>query len=314
MKQAKVHLASVAFATIFGFTFMFSKIALDYVMPIGLIAYRFLVAIVVFELLRRLHVVKITFSLERFKAVFWVALFQPVMYFLFEINGLARVPSGEAGMMIALIPVIATVLSAFILKEKPRLLQVFFIVLSVSGIVFIQASHVAGGVDFDAFGYALMFGAVVAAALFNIASRSASRNMKAHEITYYMMLFGAVVFNVLYVLMLMIQGRVGDYVVNLSQPELVLPVLYLGILASILAFFLVNFALSRLEVHVSSVYANLATVTAVVAGAVFLRETLYYYHFIGGAMIIVGVYGTARLNRGTRRFKQREPLKEDYRT
>ncbi len=313
MKQAKVHLASVAFATIFGFTFMFSKVALDFVMPIGLIAYRFLVAIVVFELLRRVRVVKITFSVERFKAVFWVALFQPVMYFLFEINGLARVPSGEAGMMIALIPVIATVLSALILKEKPRALQVFFILLSVSGIVFIQVSHAAGGVDFDGLGYALMFGAVVAAALFNIASRSASRNMKTHEITYYMMLFGAVVFNVIYVTVLISQGRLGDYLGNLAQPQLVVPVLYLGILASIVAFFLVNFALSRLEVHVSSVYANLATVTAVFAGAVFLREALYFYHIIGGAMIIIGVYGTARLNRGTRRFRKAQPLKEDYR-
>ncbi|PKK87942.1 MAG: hypothetical protein CVV62_02360 [Tenericutes bacterium HGW-Tenericutes-7] len=57
----KVHLAGISMATIFGFSFMFSKVALVYVSPIGLIAYRFLIAFVVFEILRQFKVIQYIF-------------------------------------------------------------------------------------------------------------------------------------------------------------------------------------------------------------------------------------------------------------
>ncbi len=57
-----------------------------------------------------------------------------------------------------------------------------------------------------------------------------------------------------------------------------------------------NYALGKLPAHVSSIYANLSTVVAVIAGYIFLNEALHWYHIVGGLMIILGVYGTARLN------------------
>jgi drug/metabolite transporter (DMT)-like permease len=35
---------------------------------------------------------------------------------------------------------------------------------------------------------------------------------------------------------------------------------------------------------------------SVIAGAIFLKETIEYYHIIGGLLIVTGVYGAARLN------------------
>jgi drug/metabolite transporter (DMT)-like permease len=98
-------------------------------------------------------------------------------------------------------------------------------------------------------------------------------------------------------LQLLFDNRVEDYFLNLAHIELLLPLLYLGIVASIGGFFLLNFTLGKLPAHVSSVYANLSTIVAITAGAVFLSEPLEYYHFIGGAMIILGVYGTVWFNR-----------------
>ncbi|MFA7054961.1 MAG: DMT family transporter, partial [Acholeplasmataceae bacterium] len=133
-----VHIAGVIYATIFGFTFMFSKVALTYVIPIGLIAYRFLIAILVLEILRWFKVIHIRFEKKHFKHLFLVALFQPILYFLFETFGIKLTTSGEAGMMIALIPIFVTILSSIILKEAPKKIQIFFILLSVSGVLFIQ--------------------------------------------------------------------------------------------------------------------------------------------------------------------------------
>ena len=293
-----VHIAGVIYATIFGFTFMFSKVALTYVIPIGLIAYRFLIAILVLEILRWFKVIHIRFEKKHFKHLFLVALFQPILYFLFETFGIKLTTSGEAGMMIALIPIFVTILSSIILKEAPKKIQIFFILLSVSGVLFIQVMKSSSGLEVNLWGLLLLLGAVISAALFNIASRNASKTLKPYEITYFMMLGGAIVFNTMYLIQLAFESRITDYVMNLSHIELLVPILYLGVIASIGGFFLVNFALSKIPAHVSSIYANLSTIVAIIAGAWLLQEKLYYYHFIGALMIIIGVYGTVRFNMG----------------
>ncbi len=297
----KAHLAGIAFAVIFGFTFMFSKTALDHVPPMGLIAYRFLVAFLAFEALRLTGVVKIRFGKATPGVLLPVVILQPVLYFLFETYGLDRTTSGEAGMMIALIPIFVSIFGALLLKEKPRKLQVFFIFLSVSGIILIQIFKLADELAVNTAGLLLLFGAVLSAALFNIASRNASRTLRAHETTYFMMLVGAVTFNVVHLITLAARGRVAEYLEPFTTRELVIPVLYLGIAASIGGFFLLNYALGRLQAHVISIYANLATVTAIAAGALFLSEPIRPYHVIGALMIVIGVYGVVRTNRPPKR-------------
>lgn len=301
----KVHLAGILYATIFGFTFMFSKVAMDYVSPIGLIAYRFLVAFLVYELLRLTKVVQIRFEKRHMKNLFLVALFQPILYFLTETYGLRLTTSGEAGLMIAMIPIFVTLLSSLILKEKPRPIQLLFIFLSVAGVIFIQIFKVQDGIAFESLGYLLLLGAVLSAAFFNIASRNASKELKPYEITYFMMLYGAAVFNGMYLTKLISEGRVTDYITNLYHIELVLPILYLGIIASIGGFFLVNFALSQAPAHITSIYSNLSTIVAIIAGAILLKEKLEYYHYIGSAMIIIGVYGTVSFRKYQKRVLQK---------
>ena len=80
----KVHVAGIIYAIIFGFTFMFSKVAMNYVSPIGLLAYRFLIAFLAFEVLRLTKVITIRFEKKHMKSLFLVALFQPILYFLTE--------------------------------------------------------------------------------------------------------------------------------------------------------------------------------------------------------------------------------------
>ena len=294
--EKKGHLAGLLFATIFGFSFMFSKIALAYVTPIGLISYRFLLAFLVFEILRRLKVIKIRFQKQHLKYWLPVVLFQPILYFLFETYGLQKSSSGEAGMMIAMIPIFVSIFSGLFLKEKPKPLQFLFIFMSVAGILFIQFSKQSSGLSFDLIGLVLLLFAVLSAAMFNIASRKASTSLRPYELTYFMMLSGAMTFNIIYVIQLLIQKQLPTYFTLFREINLLLPILYLGVIASIGGFFLVNYALSKLPAHVSSIYSNLSTIVAITAGAVLLKEPLYYYHYIGSILIICGVYGTVRLN------------------
>ncbi len=290
----KVHLGSLMFAMIFGLTFMFSKVVLAAITPMALIAYRFLWAIIGMETLRRLRLITIRFDRRFIKPIFYVVLFQPILYFLFEIYGLNLIASAEAGMMIALIPVFVAIFSALILNERPTKAQIGFIALSVFGILLIQLADLQGG---NLLGFGLMLLAVMSASAFNIASRSASKVLNPAEITYFMMLTGALTFNLFYLVQLTIENRLADYVINLTLPEVVFPLLYLGLVASIGGFFLVNFALKHLPAHVSSIYANLATVVSLIAGAIVLGEVLVLNQYIGSVMILIGVYGTVYYGR-----------------
>ncbi|MFA6648360.1 MAG: EamA family transporter, partial [Candidatus Izemoplasmatales bacterium] len=268
----------------------------EYISPIGLIAYRFLLAFLTFEVLRLTKVIKIHINLKESVSILLVAFFQPILYFLFETYGLKETTSAEAGLMIALIPIFVTILSTIILKEKPLVTQLLFILLSVAGVVFIQLYNTNISFDFNSIGFRLLLMAVISAALFNIASRNAAKNHKPHEITYIMMLMGAVCFNVIYIYQLINNKELPSYFSNLMNVEVILPIVYLGIVASILGFFLVNFSLSKLPAHISSIYSNISTMVAVIAGAIFLNEKVEFYHIIGGLMIVVGVYGAARIN------------------
>lgn len=298
----KAHLSGIAFAVIFGFSFMSSKTVLFHVSPVGLLAYRFLVAFLFIETLRRTRVIDVSITKATWRAAFWVILMQPGLYFVFETFGLARMASVEAGIMIALIPIFTALFGTWLLKEKPKRKQIFFIIMSVSGIWVVQmASRQA--LSFDRLGFILLLGAVMSAALFNIASRIASRVIEPLALTYCMMTSGAVLFNGLYMIEQIRDGALFQYFSPLSNVSVLIPVLYLGIMSSVVAFFLVNNALKHLEAHVISIYANLATVIAMTAGVVFLQERLNLIHVGGAALILLGVYGTVYHSR-----QHRQPL------
>ncbi len=290
------HISGIAFSLIFGFSFMMSKTALNQISPIGLLAYRFLIAFGVFEILRFSNIIKIKIHKKALFSIVLVAVFQPVLYFLFEVYGLAITASGEAGLMIALIPIFVTIFSALILKEKPSKLQLLFITISFCGVILIQFFKTRFAFESSLLGFSLLLLAVISASLFNIASRKAAQNHKPHEITYMMMLIGALVFNFIYLIELALNENIKYYFTNFANLSLMLPIIYLGTIASILGFFLVNYSLKHLPAHVSSVYSNIATIVAVIAGALFLNETVEFYHIFGGFMIITGVYGAARIN------------------
>lgn len=286
------HFAAIGFTLIFGFSYMFSKIALTYVSPMGLVAYRYLFAFVALELLRRLHLVDVQFKRFNLKIMGLIVLFQPILYSVFSTYGLNLIASSEAIMMIALIPVFAGLISAIVLKEVPTLKQILFILISVGGVIYIQVSLQSVESSSRPLGFLLVLISVISGAMYNVISRAASKSMRAIDITYGMMVAGVIVFNGVYLTELFRLGTPGLYIENLSELRLIFPVLYLGLLSTVAAFFLLNFALSKLPAHVVSIYANLVTVIGIFAGYVILNETLFTFHFIGSLFIILGVYGT----------------------
>lgn len=98
-------------------------------------------------------------------------------------------------------------------------------------------------------------------------------------------------FNILSIGEGLIAGNLGSYFLPLKSPQFIISILYLGILSTLLTSTLTNYVLSKIEASKMSVFSNLGTVISIVAGVVFLKEEIFYYHIIGSVLIILGVLG-----------------------
>jgi drug/metabolite transporter (DMT)-like permease len=285
------YLTALISSFIFGLSFLFSKRALNVADPLMLVAFRFLTAFTVMTLLIVFKVIKVSFRNKPMKGILLLAFFEPVLYFIFETYGLQQTASSIGGLMISLIPIAVTVLGAYFLKEKPSLRQTAFIITSVSGVALIGLMDSSGGTS-STFGILLLLGAVLSAAFFSITSRKASRHFKPIEITYFMTLSGAVCFNLLLFIKLAVGGKLSLYFSPLASTTFVTSIMYLGIISSIVAYFLINYALSKIEASKASVFSNISTIVSITAGVIFLKESFNIYHVIGSVLILVGVWGT----------------------
>jgi drug/metabolite transporter (DMT)-like permease len=66
----------------------------------------------------------------------------------------------------------------------------------------------------------------------------------------------------------------------------------LGLLSSVLAFFLVNLSLSRLKASQASIFGTIVTIVALVAGVAFRGERISIVEAVGALAVIGGVWAT----------------------
>ncbi|SDC01482.1 MULTISPECIES: DMT family transporter [unclassified Candidatus Frackibacter] len=279
-------------AIVFGFSFLFTKEALSSITAFHLLGFRFAFAVIILTLLRVLGIIKINFKGKKLNTLLLLAFFQPVTYFICETLGIKMTSSSEAGMMIALIPVFVTILAAIFLNERPSKKQLVFILISVIGVLFIILMKGSLEVSGQLTGIFILLGAVISAGIFNILSRKSSLQFKPLEITYIMMWIGAIFFNIVALTQHYIQGNLVNYFQPLGDTSILIAILYLGGLSSVIAFFLLNFMLSKIEASRSAVFTNLTTIISIIGGVVFRNEPFYWFHIIGGIMILLGVWGT----------------------
>ena len=290
------YVTAVVAELIFGFSFMFTKGALNFVTPNQLLAFRFMIAALTMTLLSALRIIKVDLRGRALGGVLALAVVQPVLYFFCETIGVNLTTSSEAGLMIALIPVFVTVLATFTLKEIPNPLQVGFILLSVVGVGFIILGGKKVSTSGQTFGLAALLGAVIAAAIYNILSRRLSTQFRPVELTFVMMWMGALFFGGAAVIEGLSRNGTINFIALLRVEEVWTAVLYLGIFSSVVAFFGMNYSLSKIEASRNAVFANLSTVVAVIAGVCFRGEPFYWYHLVGGILILIGVWGTNRFS------------------
>lgn len=282
---------------IFGFSFLFSKLALNLTIPSVLIAVRFSVAFIVLNLVvligksikKQDGTPLLSFSLrgKPVKDVLMLALFQPVIYFIAENYGIVYTSSAFAGIIIAVIPIVGIILEITIMKGKVTKIQFICAVASVVGVALTAVG--AEGMTSSIKGLIVLLIAVFAGSMFYVCSKKSGVYYSPLERTYMMFLVGSI----FYIVLAVIQSfREFDTLVvqALSQPVFWISILYLSVVSSVMAFLLLNFGSNYVSVSQATICANLTTVISTFAGVCILHESFTWQQGVGALIILGSVY------------------------
>lgn len=287
--------------SIFGFSFMFSRMALGVTSPFVMLMVRFILAalllgVVAFFAARKgdrrtadgeIHWLRFDLRGKPLAPLLALGIVQPVMYFLCESYGISMTNATFSGVIIALVPIVALVAGVLFLREIPSRMQVIWSLVSILGVMLMTLQQSAEGA-IRPLGVVMLFGAVVSGVTFNILSRRMSGQFSALERTVVMMAVAAVVFTVLAVCEC--RGDFARLTAPLQDGMFMLSMLYLSVLSSIVAFLMINFASNTLPVAKTTAFCNLTTAISMFAGVVFLHEPFGLMSLAASAMIILGVW------------------------
>lgn len=277
---------------IFGFSFLFSKTALTVAHPLVILSVRFTVAFLFLNILWLCGAIKICFRGKNCKKLVFMALAQPLLYFLFELYGISMVSSALAGVVISLVPVAVLFYSAAFSAEKPNGRQILFSVVSLVAVGALSVLQ-GDGKPNHALGVILLFLAVASAAAFNLLSRSEAKTFSPVERTYGMFFVGAIGFHLVGVISLR-ENYLPEIRRALSSPTFDFAMIYLALISSVLAFLLYNASTTHLPAVRAASFSNLITVVSLFAGIVILKEDFTLLQILLCVPIIAGVYGVNR--------------------
>lgn len=281
--------AALAANTIFGFSFIFSKMALSAAHPLIILSVRFTVAFIVMSLLTLTGKFRLSLKGKPKKKLLIMALAQPLFYFIFELYGLSLVSSALSGVIIALVPVAVMLLSALFLGEKPGLLQGFCTAVSLIS-VSVMSIISNDGKENRISGILLLIAAVLCAAVFNILSRGESERFSPFERTWFMFSVSALGFNASAIAVL--RGKyITEFVAAAGSYSFWVAIFYLAVVSSVAAFLLYNYSTTLISATRAASFSNIITVVTVIAGVTVLHEHFTPVQYILCAFIILGVWG-----------------------
>ncbi len=269
---------------IWGISFVASKYVLAYLTPLTYMALRFVLSAAALggfaarlkgpRLRRREHLL-----------VFATALAEPIAYFLFESYGLTFTTASKAALIVAATPAMVMVAARLFLKEAMTRRGILAVALSIVGIALVVGGDptVAWSEPGSYLGDLLVLGSVLSAAVYIVFARFLTQSHSPVKITFYQIAWGALVFVVLWAF----QGP-GDRVISLS-PIAWMSMAFLVLGATLGAFLLYNFALSRVPAGQAALFINAIPVVTAVAGWAFLGERLSALQIVGGCVVVTSV-------------------------
>lgn len=290
-EEKKGMLAATVTYTIFGLSYLFSKMALEITEPMILLCVRFSVTLVALNLLVLTKVLKLNLKGKNIVGPILLGILQPVLYFVFENYGLKYTTTSFTGIVSSVSPIFTAIMGAIFLRERPNGKQWLCIGVSIVGVMMVSLGA-TGGQNTVA-GCICLLMAYFLGSFYSILVRKLSRDFSAFELTYIMFTVGFAFFAALAFIQYGAQtpAMLGA---ALSHGKFIASCLYLGVAASVCAYMLANYSLARLPVARSTIFTSMSTIVSVLSGVVLMRDPFTFTSFAAFVLIMAGVWGVNR--------------------
>lgn len=193
----------------------------------------------------------------------------------------------NCALIAALCPIVITVISTFVLREKITLWQVTGIILSFLGVVVVITKgswNILINMGFNV-GDVIMLGNPICYGLYTVLTKKAVNRYSPLVLVTYAHLIACMFFVPFVIYELNIAwSRIQVSAVDVGT------LVYLGILGASIATLLWNKGIERVGASRAGIFMNAVPVSTMLLSAVLLGEKITLNQILGSAMVIIGVY------------------------
>lgn len=293
----RLKLFVVEFMFIFsvGFSFLGIKKCAVYADSLEILAYRYLAAIIAvsiwFLVLRAIGKSPAKDKSRPYGRLYFTATFY-ILFMIFQIIAMFFATSIEGAIIYAMVPIFAKIIGRIALGEKSTVLQYIFMAITVAALVVLIVLN-ATDIDLNLTGIVLMTISSICMSVNNVSTRYIRGVFKPIEITRTIAYGGFPVFATVAVVRAAVQGDLVGLFEPLKHAQFVIWVSFLGVFCILLSAQFVAFMLSHIQIVQLTAVNSMSTLVSIIAGVLILGEPLYWYHYLCGALIMIGVVGLA---------------------
>ena len=262
---------------LWGSSFVALKIAFAEISPMWVICGRMVLGSLVFIVAWRWRG-RLEYRAGDWKYLLGLAVCEPCLYFIFEALALQNTSASQAGMITALMPLLVAVGAYLFLRERINRMSLAGFLIAVAGAVWLS---LAGAADEHApnplLGNFFEFLAMLCAMGYTLILKHLSQRYSAFLMTAMQAFVGAPFFLVLAWSM--------EPVPTAISASGWAAVIYLGVLVTVGAYGLFNFAVSRLPASQASAFINLIPLFTLLIAVLMLGESLNGEQ-IGAAIVV----------------------------
>lgn len=287
MKKSLPYLEAIFTTTVWGASFIATKVALQDALPVTVVWMRFAVGVLMLGLV---VVARKQMSLPTLKEAGYFALLGFIgisFHQWLQSTGLVTAQASTTAWIVSTIPVFTALLGVIFLKEKLSLLQIGGIALSTAGVLLVVSKGDWSSLFSGRFGTPGDFLILISApnwAIYTVLSRPALKKRPATWVMFYVMLFGWLFSSAQFIVQKGYQDM-GHFSLNGLTA-----LAFLGLFASGLAYIAWYDALQAIPASQVGTFLYIEPLVAVLVAAIVLKEPLLAGSIVGGGIILAGVW------------------------
>jgi len=272
-------LALIVSAIIWGSTFVITKSLMTSIGPFMVISMRLIISLIVITPIALHRGFRWKMIIEKDYMLF--GLTGVALYFGLANTGLSLSTAANAALIQAANPAIVALFSILLLKEHITRQRALGITLSIVGVLLVSGVP-SGSQESTLIGNLLILGGVVAWSVYIIQSRKISSDvdpMVSTTASFYTGLFWLMPFTL---------WEISTKGLPVISPLSWAALIYLGLVASALAYFLWNYALNSMEASEAAPFINLIPIIGLIL-SILVGESVSFIQILGGLIAIIGV-------------------------